>query len=218
MMGLFAGLLLVAAAAWLYTLTQQMYNQSLTLGNLEKTVEQTDEFQKIALETLLANTVEGREPKKFVETYRKALKELEESKEATKGKELAARLLTAENGRIMAELDKVSKAKDDADEKVKMDKEDILALRDKVKDREAELDGIRNTPEAVLTWKYSTSLYAAIAGWIVAILASLGLVAMWLTRVPIDDGPQMTPSTVTVPVPGVSPSPPPSEEPPHQIV
>jgi hypothetical protein len=217
MMGLFAGVVVVAALAWLYALTQQMNDQTATLTKLEKSVDQTDRVQVLALETLLAKTDEGRDPRKFVENYQKAQRELEAAKEAVKDKEKLTLLAVADNKRLESELEKVKKDKDEVLEKAKGDKESYEAEREKARDLKSELDAVFKTPQGELSKKYSLTLYAAIAGWIAALLASLGLLAMWLSRTPLEDDTIPRPGSITVPVPGLSPSRPPSEEPPHQI-
>jgi proteasome lid subunit RPN8/RPN11 len=217
MMGLFAGVVVVAALAWLYSLTQQMNDQTATLSKLEKSVDQTDRVQVLALETLLAKTEEGRDPRKFVENYQKAHKELDAAREEVKDKEKLTLLAVADNKRLESELKKTEKEKLEALDKAKEERESFESEREKARDLKSELDGVYKTPQGELSKKYSLTLYAAIAGWIAALLASLGLLAMWLSRTPLEDDPIPRPGSITVPVPGLSPGHPPSEEPPHQI-
>ena len=218
MMGLFAGVVLVAALAWLYSLTQQMHDQTIALGRLEKSVDQTDRVQLLALDTLLAKTDEGRDPRKFVENYQKVQRDLETAREAVKDKERLTLLATADNRRLEKELKAAEKDKLEALEKYDAEKQAREGEHEKARDLKTELDSVYKTPQGELSWKYSTSLYAAIAGWIVAVLASLGLLAMWMAQNPPEDEPSTAPGSITVPVPGVRPSgPTPEEEPPHQI-
>ena len=219
MMGLFAGVLIVAGLAWLYTLTQQMHDQTDSLTKLAKSVEHTDQVQSAALDTLLAKTEEARDPKKFVENFHKTTKDLELAKVAVKDKERLTDLALADNKRLEGDLEKLRKEKIDALDKLKVEQTAYENEHEKVAGLKSELESIYKTPQGELSWKYSTSLYAAIAGWIVAVLASLGLLGMWLSRMPPDDvpgGPQ--PGTVKVTIAGVSPNQPPPQEPPHQIV
>ena len=219
-MGLFAGVVLVAAVAWLYTLTQQLHDQADALIKLEKSADQTEKVQKIALDALLAKTEEGRDPKKFVENYRKAQNDLEDAKDQVKSKEKLTLLAAADIKRLEGELTKIQEEKKEAVEKAKTSKEDYEAEREKVIELRQERDAFSQTKEGQLAWKYSSALYAAIAGWVVALLASLGLLALWLSRTPLDPETPLTlnTSSITVPVPGVSPNPDPPQEPPHQIV
>jgi len=218
MMGLFLGVILVAGLAWLYSLTQQMQDQTASLTKLEKSVDETDRVQRWALDSLLAKTDEGSNPRRFIESYQKAAKDLEAAKEQVKDKERMTLLAVADNKRLATELEKVTKERIEASEKLKSESEAYEKERKRVKDLEAELETVYKTPQGELSSKYSTTLYAAIAGWIAAILASLGLLAIWLSRNPLDPEPNPGPGSVTVPITGVSPKPAPSEEPPHQIL
>ena len=214
MMGLFAGVVLVAALAWLYTMTQQMHDQTLVLGKLEKAVDQTDHVQMLALETLLDKTDEGRDPRKFVEKYQKAQRELDSAREALRDRERMTNLAILDNRRLEADLEKVKKEKLEALETARSDQARYDLEHAKTRDLRSELESVYKTPQGELSWKYSTSLYAAISGWIVAVLASLGLLAVWLSKNPLDS----EPLPLTVPIPVVPPkSATPHQEPPHQI-
>ncbi len=220
MMGLFAGVVLVAALAWLYSLTQQMHDQTVALSKLEKSVDQTDRVQLLALDTLLAKTEEGRDPKKFVENYQKAKNDLEAAKEAVKDKE---RLTLLADGRQPAPGERAGNGRRRTSSKPwrrsRSEKQAYEAEHEKARDLKTELDAVYKTPQGELSWKYSTSLYAAIAGWIVAMLASLGLLAMWLSQDPPED--ESVPGTRLDHGPGPRREPrgpPPPEEPPHQII
>jgi proteasome lid subunit RPN8/RPN11/Skp family chaperone for outer membrane proteins len=218
MMGLFAGVVLVAALAWLYSLNQQMQDQTVALGKLGKTVDQTDDIQRLALETLLAKTEEGRDPRRFVEKYHKVQKDLDETMDALKDKDRLTLLAMADIRRLEKELESEKKGKLEAVEKANEKQKAYEDERERARELSGRLDAIYDTPLGKLSWKYSTSLYAAIAGWVVAILASLGLLAMWMTQgLPEDDEPSNSPGSITVPVPGVTPGEPPAEEPPHHI-
>jgi proteasome lid subunit RPN8/RPN11 len=218
MMGLFAGVIMVAAVAWLYTMTQQMHDQTLALNKLEKSVDQTDRVQMLALDALLAKTEEGHNPRKFVENYQKVQRDLEAARELVKDRERQTTLVTADNRRLDGELEKARKDKLEAVEKAKTEGDRYENEHEKLKGLKAELDSVYKTPQGELSWKYSTSLYAAIAGWVVALLSSLGLLAIWLSKTPLEDDHSLLTGQVTVPIAGVSPTPPPSQEPPHQIL
>ena len=211
--GLLAGVVGVAVLAWLYAMGQQMHDQSAALAKLEKSVDQTDRVQRLALDTLLAKTDEARDPRRFVENYQRAQKDLEAAREAVLDKERLTLLAMADNRRLERELDSTRKEVASALEKANSERQDYEVQRDKARDLKSELDAVYKMPQGELSRKYSTSLYAAIAGWVVAALASLGLVALWFSRVPPDEVPPLRSGTVTIP--GVGPTAPP--EPPHQI-
>lgn len=218
MIGLLGGIFVVALLAWLYMIGQQMQDQTLALAKLEKSVDQTDRVQMLAMDTLLARTEEGRDPRKFVENYRKAQAELEASKNAVNQKERLTTLAMLDNRRLEKELEVEKLEKVKALEKVDSGRALFEAERDKARDLKTEIDSVYKTPQGQLSWQYSTALYAAIAGWIIAALSLLGLAAMWLSKVPAVDLPTSRLAGGTIPVPGVSPgSTKLTEEPPHQI-
>jgi proteasome lid subunit RPN8/RPN11 len=216
--GLFAGVIVVAALAWVYTLTQQLHEQTASLAKLEKSVDDTDRVQRWALDTLLSKSEEGSSPRKLIEGYQKAARDLEAAREQVKDKERLTLLAVADNKRLEGELKKAEKERADAVKEAKSEREGYESEREKAKGLRSELDSVYNTPHGELKKQYSTLLYGAIAGWVIALLASLGLLAMWLSKTPLDDEPGLRPGSITVPIAGVSPGQPPAEEPPHQIV
>lgn len=215
MIGLFAGTILVATLAWLYTINQQVRDQTDVLSRLEKSVDQTDKVQMLALDTLLAKSEEGRDPRRFVENYQKAQKQLEAAREEVRSRDRLTALAVADIRRLEREMEALGKEKAEALDKAKTEREDYEGEREKARGLRSELDAVYKTPQGELSRKYLTSLYAAIAGWAVAILSLLGLAALWLAKGPPEMETSEPPGRFTVPVPGVSPPP---EEPPHQIV
>jgi len=215
MIGLFAGTILVATLAWLYTINQQVRDQTDVLSRLEKSVDQTDKVQMLALDTLLAKSEEGRDPRRFVENYQKTQKALEVAREEVRSRDRLTALAVADIRRLEREMEALGKEKAEALDKAKTEREDYEDEREKARALRSELDEVYKTPQGELSRKYSTSLYAAIAGWAVAILSLLGLAALWLAKAPPEMEASEQPGRFTVPVPGVSAPP---QEPPHQIV
>jgi len=205
-MGLFAGVLLVAAAAWLYTLTQQLQIQTTTLEKLSRSVDDTDTVQQLALKTLLERDGEGSDPRRFVDKLTKAEKDLDEMKGVARSQERLALVAARDHQRIEAEFEKHKKVAAEAAEKAKGDREDYEKLRARNKELDAENEGILKTPQGELAHKYAISWYSAVAGWGLALLSTLGLLALWASRTPPADEPT-TANPVPTPV-----------EPPHQIV
>jgi proteasome lid subunit RPN8/RPN11 len=218
LLGLFAGVVIVAVLACLYTLTQQMHDQTEAISKLEKSVEQTDQTQATALAVLLEKNDDVSSPKKFVESYNKAKRDLEAAKVAVKDKEISTTLALADNKRLAALIEELKEEKAKIAEKAKKEVQEYEEDHLKVRELRSELKSIYETPPGQMSLKYSTALYAAITGWIVAILAGLGLLALWISKMPLDDDLTTRPGTITVPIPGVSPNAGRPEEPPHQIV
>ncbi len=203
-LGLFGGILIVAAAAWLYTITQQIRDQTDSLAKLEKTVGRTDQVQEVALRTLLSN---AQDPKRFVENFTRVEKDLEDAREALQREKRSAQLALDDNRQLGSRFEELRKKKQEADENLEKNKTEIEDTRAKVKERDREIEGIYKTDRGVLARQYTVTLYAAIGGWVIALLAVFGLLAIWASRTPPGD-PE---------APGPGPGPSLSPEPPHQI-
>ncbi len=225
LLGLFAGVIIVAVLACLYTLTQQLRDQTIALEKLDKSVQHTDKAQSVAFDALLAKE-SGTTPSRFVDTNTRLQGDLDKATELVKEKEISAKLALADNKRLTSQLEDLAKEKEEIALKAKKEKEENEQNRQLAKTLQNELKVVYETPQGQWELKYSTALYAAIAGWTVAILSSLGLLALWIAKTPLDDemisrpGHGHGPGTLTVPIPGVTPTanPAPPEEPPHQIL
>ncbi len=218
LVGLFAGILIVAVLACLYALAQQVRDQTVVLEKLDKAVKQTDDSQTATLESLLARE-NGPSPRSFVESLNKFKREAEAAKEAVKDKEIVTSLALSETRRLASELESLKKENLKLVADVKTEELKNKEDRSKVDELKNELDSVYQSPQGQLSLKYSTALYAAIAGWAVAILSVLGLLAVWIARTPLDDSPS-TSGSITVPIPGLAKNQnaAPTEEPPHQIL
>ncbi len=215
--GLFAGVIIVAVLACLYTVTQQLHDQTIAISRLEKSVQVTEQTQTATLESLLGKD-EGGNPRRFVENSTKLRKDLETAKEAVKDKEIVAGLALAEARKLTTQIEDLKNENQKLTEAAKKKEQQFEEDHSKAIGLEEEIKKVYSTPPGQLSLKYSTALYAAIAGWGVAILSSLALLALWISRTPIEDDPLPRRGPITVPIPGVNPNPPASEEPPHQIV
>jgi len=184
-MGLLAGVVLVAAVAWLYTLTQQLREQTTTLADLKRAVDQSEKVQQVAIETLLAKGESGSDPRKFVESLTRARKDLAESREEAKSQGALALVAAAENRRLAADLDKRAKDEAEAVAILKENKDVVEKQRERIKEQEEVLGLYVKTDKGEVLRKYQISWYTALVGWGVALLASLGLLALWASRTPI---------------------------------
>lgn len=216
-MGLFAGVVLFAALAFLYSLTQQVHEQTGTLARLRESVDQTDKVQQVALEALLAKSEEGGSPRKFVESLALARKERDEIREEARSEKALALVAGAENRRLLKAIDDLKKAEAKAEETIKKGEEEAKEQRTRLR----ELDEFLKTDKGDVLYKYQVSWYAAFAGWVAALLATLGLVALWASRSPLggedprDGGPIGGGGGGMGSMGGVAA---PRQEPPHQIV
>ncbi len=218
LLGLFAGVIIVAFLACLYTLTQQLRDQTAALDKLDHAVKQTDETQTVALEALLAKE-QGTTPRKFVDINTKLREERDSAREKAKDKEIYANLALAENKRLLEEVEKLRTDKEKLVAEKNKQEKSYENDRSKLSELESEIKAVYDSPQGQLNLKYSTALYAAVAGWAVAILSLLGLLALWLAKTPLEDDSLAPPGAITIPVPGLNPNATPanSEEPPHQI-
>ncbi len=217
--GLFAGVVIVAILACLYTLTQQLHDQTIALGNLKESVKLVDQTQSATLESLFPKE-DAATAKKLIENSAKLQRDLQAAKEAVKDKELLGTLALAETKKLQTELEDLKKKTSEIANELKKTELEAEEDHSKAVAFEAELKKVYDTPQGKMEIKYSTALYAAITGWAVAILSSLGLLALWISKTPLPEEPIPSTGKYTVPIPGVSPKSTtnPSEEPPHQIV
>ena len=102
---------------------------------------------------------------------------------------------------------KLKKAEAEAAEKAKADREDSEKQREKIKELTAEIDGVLKTPQGELARKYSITWYSAVAGWGLALLAD----ARPAGALGLEDAARRG-------RPDPAPARRPIEEPPHQIV
>jgi proteasome lid subunit RPN8/RPN11 len=204
-MGLFAGILMVAAVVWLYSITQQINAQTGALDKLARSVDDTDTVQQLALKALLEKEGDARDPRRFVADLNRARKELDEVRSEARSQARLAVVAAEANRKLQADSLELKKARDEAIEKANGEHEESEKRREQIKELNAAIEGISKTETGELARKYANSWYGAVAGWGVAVLATLGLLALWASRTPIPNEP-----------PGSRPTPP--EEPPHQIV
>ncbi len=222
-LGLLVGIVLVAAVAWLYSLTQQLRDQTEVLADLRKSAEQSDKVQQVALDALLARESPGADPKRFLDSLTRAQKELGVAKDEAKSERALALVAAAENRRLVAVLDQARKAEAEAAEKAALTKDEVEKQRQKIKELDGVLDQYYKSEKGEVERKYQYSWYFAVAGWLLAILATLATLALWAARTP---EPGEDPRGIG-PAPGggmgglggVAPGPPPpGQEPPHQIL
>ncbi|HMB05194.1 MAG TPA: Mov34/MPN/PAD-1 family protein [Isosphaeraceae bacterium] len=206
LLGALVGALGLAGVLWLNHLGNRVQEQTVALQELEKTVDRSSAAQRLALDTLLDQASVG-QPDKFVEKYGQAVRALDESRrhldeQKTINETLAARAKELHLGNTQLKTDlavatkKVEQYERDAKEVPELrarlgQMEDVAGRRAK---RVAELDALLETIEgrkaAALLRKYDRAWYAAVAGWGLSLLLSLGLlVALINLKVGDEPGP-----------------------------
>ncbi len=208
LVGLVAGAVLVAGAAGFYALAQQFRDQSEHFARLEQSVRQADQVQQVALETLLTKAGDGSDPRRFVDHLAQARSERALALDQAKYQETLAGIAAGEIQDLRAKL---AKAKDEQvaqaaeARKAKAESDDRAG---RVKELDRELTDYMKTDKGDLARSYRLAWYAALAGWGLAILASLGLLATWAGRADEEAVAPRKPAPPRVQPP----------EPPHSIV
>jgi proteasome lid subunit RPN8/RPN11 len=201
--GMFLGMLIVAGAFWLWQIHGRMQEQTDSLQELARRVEQSTASQRLVGDALLEK-VAGEKPVGFDALYDKAYKAREEAlrqlgiqrtiNETLGGrtKELEARVAS-----LGADLETARKDRDQFEKTA----QDAAKMRDRLADLEEssrrqqrkldEMAPFFDTPEGAKALDTKRDLmrtrYAAYAGWACSALLGLGLVAAYLYLKPIYD-------------------------------
>ena len=211
--GLFAGVVLFAALAFLYSLTTQVHEQTAALIELKRSVAETGQVQQVAMEALLAKAEAPMGAKGFVESLSRAKKDLADVSDKARSLEALARAAGSENRKLVDEIDGLRKDVAKAKEESKKEEDKVEEQRSRLRD----YDEFFKTDKGDLYRKYQFSWYAAAAGWVVAVIAVLGVVALWASRTPLggEDPREGGPFGGMGNMGGVATPP---QEPPHQIL
>ena len=227
LLGMVAGAVLVLALLWLVQLNRSLQDQADRIDQIARNVDRSSAAQRLALETLLANsesTETANGPDAFVTQYRKTGRLLDEArgkleKQTTINGTLATRLLALDsaNTKLKKELDVAKTYESDAKEVARL-REKVAELETENKKQDSKLADQQEVLEAVpargaarLVRQYNRAWYAAAAGWSFAAVLALGLAAAFgLKPLPDHDPEAVSP-------PGVPPEDRPEEPPPLHI-
>jgi proteasome lid subunit RPN8/RPN11 len=200
MLGVTAGVLMCAAGLWLNTLSNQVHDQSETLKQLEKTVNQTADAHRVTLDTLFREASAGG-AERFVKDYASlareredAVRKLDDQKLINETLATRARRLDDSSRELRKDLEKYKKDAEkakDADELLKR----VASLEkrnDELNGKKKQLDDLLDTIEgrdaAEKLSKYKWAWWGAVSGWGSAILLALGLIAAYAApRIPPED-------------------------------
>ena len=208
-LGLIAGTVLAIAIAWLYLLQQGLTRQADAMAKLTDAVAKTEEGQQFAFDSLAARTDPGASAYSLRNEITVVNRKRQELEDQIKDRETATHAIASQARTLAANLEKSTKALDEANSKNKELTAEAADLRIMVK-------ALEKTPEANLARRYDIAWYAAIAGWIVAVLAGLGLVATLGSRPEAQPAPAPpSPGRTDGTGPRVVYTP--TEEPPHSI-
>jgi hypothetical protein len=202
LLGTLAGVLGLVAVLWLNQLNIRVQEQAVSardqaraLEDLEKTVTETADAQRLAFDALLGDAGGSGSPAERVGArYGKLARERDDARlklthQATINDALAARAreLDLANSHLKESLDRANKLTDtyekDARDAPKL-RAQVSALEVEMKrqtrtiaDQNQWLDAIENQEKIALVRKSDWNRYAAFAGWGACVLLALGLVA-----------------------------------------
>ncbi len=212
--GVLVGVLGFSAVLWINGLMQQVRDQSDKIKDLGAVVRDSSDGQRMAIDALLrrsnpADATSG----SLVEDYKKAVRELDANRAKVDGlASIAAKLgdevkaLTVHGKELEAKLAKAedltkenaAEAKEAKKYRVELaDARDLIARQKATIETKTELLEATNNPEKAesLVARAKWSTYLAVAGWVLAVLLGIGLVALWAHANPIapDDSPKPPP-------------------------
>jgi hypothetical protein len=198
LIGLVVGGLGVLALVWLNQLakgvqdqTASLRDQSAKFAQMAESVERASAAQRLALEALLAATSsKEHDPDALLSQVEKTVRDLDEARRKLSGQvtindALAARTHTLEvtNDKLKDELGHALKYEKDAKDAAAL-REKVAALESdnsrqaqKLAKQEEVLDTVEGRKAQDLLRRYDRAWYAAVAGWGVALLLALGLLA-----------------------------------------
>jgi proteasome lid subunit RPN8/RPN11 len=217
MFGMLGGVLLVLAVLWLNQLSKSIQDQSAKLDKVAEGIDHASGAQRLAFEALFSGT-KSREhdPDALVTHYHRTAQDLDDARTSNAALAARTRTLDEANGKLRAELDgektTAQKYEKDAKEAPKLrDRVDALETENqrlgrKLAEQEEALDTPAGRKAITLLRRYDRAWYVAVAGWGVALLLALGLLAAFGLK-PLPDSEAGSP-----------PLPPEIEEPPpHHI-
>lgn len=225
--GVLVGVLGFSAVLWINGLMSQVRDQGDRIKDLGVIVRDSNDGQRMAIDALLRRTdpadtsaTSGR----LIDDYKKAVRELDINRAKADGlAAVAARLgdevksLAAQAKELDAKLAKAEdRIKENAEEAgaAKKLRGDLAEAKDTISRQKSTIDSKTEQLEAVTDAEKAAALlsrarwatYAAIAGWLIAVLLGVGLVALWAHANPIRAGESPPP-----------PAPPSPSEAPHVI-
>jgi proteasome lid subunit RPN8/RPN11 len=218
MLGAFVGVLLVAAALWLFHLHARIQEQNESLKTLTRAVDQSTAGQRLAVDTLLEKA--GIDPAEFEARYEKAAKAREDAiRQLTNQRSISERLDSSvkELEKKVAERDADLKDAEKRLAKYEKDAKDVPSLRERLVTLQESYDRQQLQLDALSPWLNSEegkkavdtqselvrTRYLAYAGWGCSALLSVALAAAYFLYKPLTES-DSTPEDIN--------------QPPHQIL
>lgn len=187
LIGAMLGVIGLAAVLWLSALSSSMSEQARVIGELKRTMSDTTDVQRIALDTALEGAGEIN-PELFRRNYTKAMAERDRAKTQLENQASINDLLAAKSRKVNEDYQELRATHDELTKYFKNAKEallvktrfgDLQAANDAQKQTIAELEELLDTAagkKAVeAAQKYERAWYAAAAGWAVSAMLGIGL-------------------------------------------
>jgi proteasome lid subunit RPN8/RPN11 len=214
-LGAMLGVIGLSAVLWLNSLASHMQEQSRVIQDLERTVRDTSDHQRVVLDAAIGGAA-GPSHEELVEGYARAARQRDDSRRQLANQASINDLLAAKSRQLSEEVATLKTKLDDA-AKFEKEAKEATELRarfatleetserqsKKIADYEELLDTTEGRKIVALAGKYQNAWYAAVAGWTLSAILALGLIGGYAyLRLPEDD--QEGPSS--------------PEPPPHRIV
>ena len=171
-LGLLAGGLVVAAGGWMAMVARQVENQSATLNAIRAEVARSEQVSQAAVATLLARVGSTADPKEFIDELTRSKAALAEAKGQAANQAALASAAASEYRRQSGDLDRSQRAEREATDLVQRLKDQDERKTSQIDELTSARKGWLATDAGLATRKYTIALYAAIAGWVVAAIAT----------------------------------------------
>ncbi|MHC5540409.1 Mov34/MPN/PAD-1 family protein [Singulisphaera rosea] len=209
-----AGMLMFAILLWLFSMNNQLQDQTQAIKDLNTKALETSSKQSLALDALLGQST-GTSAEKILRQYEQVIRERDQSsREVDRWRTIDAalndrsRALFGENLKLKEELGK-SKVVVEAYNAAKKDYPDLQTRLSKInrdsETQEAEIARLKRLLDTVeghqaeeLVRRYDLAWYVAAGGWGVAVLLVLGLLTL-LGRIKGEDAPDQAPPPLGTP-------------------
>ena len=183
--GVLCGVIGMLVVTWVLAINRQVQEQTAAITQLGKSVERTTDAQRVALETLVPAAGDAASRNQLIEKYAINLKKLDEQSATNSALANELKRLRDDSSKLEAKLIRSlgfeSQAK--AAEKLGVLVENLEVELAKGKfsliDQESVITRLNDAKSGYLWTKYNYAWYLAWAGWIVALLAGLGCLALW---------------------------------------
>jgi proteasome lid subunit RPN8/RPN11 len=195
LIGSLVGMLVLTAGLFLYQMYREVAGQGESLKELHKSTNEIISAQRLALDSLLDEVSDG-QPDRFADRYNKLAREreglqreLERSKTIDNALVDRSKALEVANLGLSKDLDRANKIveqynaerKDSPDLRSRLAalEDDVKSKHETIKAKDRVLEAVKDAKKTeALIRNYDRAWYAAIAGWGLFLVATLGVLTM----------------------------------------